>query len=84
MDAATPIGVALGFLVGVGCAAAVLYTILLARYRRALQDAAAGGIAPRYRKQLRSMHPPASGPGLTGKVPPQNRCSFITPNGCCT
>lgn len=49
------IGLALGFLFGVGCAAAVLYTIFLAGYRSALRDAAAGGMTPRYREQLRKL-----------------------------
>ncbi len=47
------LGVALGFLFGVGCAAAVLYTIFLAGYRRALRDTLAGGVSPRYRDELR-------------------------------
>lgn len=46
------LGVALGFLFGVGCAAAVLYSIFLAGYRRAVHDAEAGGVAPRYREEL--------------------------------
>lgn len=49
------LGVALGFLFGVGCAAAVLYSIYLAGYRRAMQDAAAGGLAPRYREELQRL-----------------------------
>lgn len=46
------IGLALGFLFGVGCAAAVLYTIFLAGYRSALRDAMAGGTSSRYREQI--------------------------------
>jgi len=44
-------GLALGFLFGVGCAAAVMYTIFLSGYRAALRDAAAGGTSERYRAQ---------------------------------
>ncbi len=47
------LGFALGFLFGVGCAAAVLYTIYLAGYRRALQDSAEGGIASRFRNEMK-------------------------------
>lgn len=50
------IGLALGFLFGVGCAAAVLYTIFLAGYRAALCDGANGGVSPRYREQLRKVN----------------------------
>lgn len=46
------IGLALGFLFGVGCAAAVLCTIFLSGYRAALRDAAAGGTTDRYRNQI--------------------------------
>ncbi|WP_419804072.1 hypothetical protein [Terriglobus sp.] len=49
------IGLALGFLFGVGCAAAVLYTIFLSGYRAALRDAAAGGASDRYREQIRKV-----------------------------
>lgn len=49
------IGLALGFLFGVGCAAAVLYTVFLSGYRAALRDAAAGGVSRRYRDQLRRL-----------------------------
>ena len=45
------LGLALGFLFGVGCAAAVFYSIFLAGYRRAVQDAEAGGLASRYRQE---------------------------------
>ncbi len=49
------LGVALGFLFGIGCAAAVLYTIFLAGYRRAVQDALHGGTAARYREHMRKL-----------------------------
>ena len=49
------IGMALGFLFGVGCAAAVLYTIFLSGYRAALRDGAAGGTSDRYREQSRKL-----------------------------
>lgn len=49
------IGLALGFLFGVGCAAAVLYTIFLAGYRSALRDAANGGSSQRYREQSKKL-----------------------------
>ncbi len=48
-------GLALGFLFGVGCAAAVMYTIFLSGYRTAVRDAAAGGTTERYREQLRKV-----------------------------
>ena len=49
------IGLALGFLFGVGCAAAVLYTVFLSGYRTALRDAAAGGGTERYRTESRKL-----------------------------
>lgn len=52
---AAAIGLALGFLFGVGCAAAVLYTIFLAGYRRALQDEQQGGLSSRYREEKRRL-----------------------------
>lgn len=52
----TALGFALGFLFGVGCAAAVLYTIYLAGYRQALQDAAAGGTGDRFRKETNRLN----------------------------
>ncbi len=48
-------GLALGFLFGVGCAAAVMYTIFLSGYRAALRDAANGGGSDRYRGQMRRL-----------------------------
>lgn len=50
---AAALGVALGFLFGVGCAAAVLYTIFLAGYRQAIRDQEAGGVSSRYREEKR-------------------------------
>ncbi len=52
---AAALGLALGFLFGVGCAAAVLYTIYLSGYRAALRDAANGGTAKRYVQETRRM-----------------------------
>jgi hypothetical protein len=49
------LGLALGFLFGVGCAAAVLYSVFLAGYRSALRDAAAGGTQARYREQSKKL-----------------------------
>ena len=51
------LGFALGFLFGVGCAAAVLYTIYLAGYRRAVRDSAEGGTTTRFRKEIQRLHP---------------------------
>ena len=53
------LGFALGFLFGVGCASAVLYTIYLAGYRRALRDSAERGAASRFRKEIKRLRYPS-------------------------
>ena len=45
-------GLALGFMFGVGCAAAVLYTIYMGGYRKALEDGLEGTKPERYRKGI--------------------------------
>jgi len=41
-------GLILGFMFGVGCAAAVIYTIYMGGYRKGIEDSLQGGTAPRY------------------------------------
>jgi hypothetical protein len=46
-------GLILGFMFGVGCAAAVIYTVYMGGYRKALNDMLAGGVSERYLLNLR-------------------------------
>jgi len=41
-------GLILGFMFGVGCAAAVMYTIFMGGYKKALEDGLEGGTSKRY------------------------------------
>ena len=45
-------GLILGFMFGVGCAAAVMYTIFMGGYKKALQDGLEGGKSDRYLSSL--------------------------------
>lgn len=45
-------GFCLGFMLGVGCALAVMYGIYMGGYRAALRDAAAPNKPTRYRQEL--------------------------------
>ena len=45
-------GLILGFMFGVGCAAAVMYTIYMGGYRRALADSLEGAPSMRLQKEL--------------------------------
>ena len=41
-------GLILGFMFGVGCAAAVIYTIYIGGYKKGIEDSLLGGISERY------------------------------------
>lgn len=45
-------GLILGFMFGVGCASAVLYTIFMGGYKSALRDGLTGEHPPRYSNNL--------------------------------
>ncbi len=48
-------GLILGFMFGVGCAAAVLYTIYMGGYRKAIEDGLLRSNADRYVKNFRKV-----------------------------
>jgi hypothetical protein len=48
-------GLILGFMFGVGCAMAVLYTVYLGGYRKAIEDSRLPGQTDRYRTALRKV-----------------------------
>jgi len=48
-------GLILGFMFGVGCAFAVLYTIFMGGYRKAIRDSLSAPLPDRYRIQLRKV-----------------------------
>ena len=52
---ATLFGLILGFMFGVGCAFAVLYTIYMGGYRKALSDSLSQQKSDRYLAQLRKV-----------------------------
>jgi hypothetical protein len=43
-------GLCIGFLWGIGCSLAILYSIYLGGYRKAVEDALAGGKSKRWRQ----------------------------------
>ena len=45
-------GLILGFMFGVGCAAAVMYTIYMGGYRKGVEEGLSEPKSPRYRKAL--------------------------------
>lgn len=45
-------GLILGFMFGVGCAFAVLYTIYMGGYKKAIEEGLSGGKSPRYIESL--------------------------------
>ena len=45
-------GLILGFMFGVGCAAAVIYTIYMGGYRKGMEDSLRGDKSVRYRENL--------------------------------
>ena len=49
-------GLILGFMFGVGCAFAVLYTIYMGGYRRGIQDSLMDDKSERYTKELHKVH----------------------------
>lgn len=53
----TLIGVFLGFVFGVGCALAVMYSIYMGGYRKALRDARSPEPPSRYLEELRKLQP---------------------------
>jgi hypothetical protein len=53
----TLIGVFLGFVFGVGCALAVMYSIYMGGYRKALRDSQSPNPPPRYLEELRKLRP---------------------------
>ena len=62
-------GLILGFMFGVGCAAAVMYTIYMGGYRKALADSLEGAPSTRLQKELdrlrRRAQPDVSSKGQT-------------------
>ena len=46
------LGLVLGFMFGVGCAAAVIYTVYMGGYRKALEDELLGGKSVRYLENI--------------------------------
>jgi hypothetical protein len=48
-------GLILGFMFGVGCAFAVLYTIYMGGYRKAIEDSLGDGTTERYAHALRKV-----------------------------
>jgi hypothetical protein len=48
-------GLILGFMFGVGCAAAVIYTIYMGGYRKAIQDSLSEAKPVRYRDALKKI-----------------------------
>lgn len=55
MNAFTPaalVGLCIGFLWGIGCSLAILYSIYLGGYRKAVEDSLAPEKSPRYRRAL--------------------------------
>ena len=51
------IGFFLGFVFGVGCALAVMYSIYMGGYRKALRDSQSPNPPPRYLEELRKLRP---------------------------
>ena len=45
-------GLCIGFLWGIGCSLAILYSIFLAGYRKAIEDSIAAEKPPRFRRML--------------------------------
>jgi len=56
-------GLILGFMFGVGCAAAVIYTVYMGGYKRAIQDSLSPDRSVRYLKALAK---------VTARVTPPN------------
>jgi len=54
---ATLVGVFLGFGFGVGCALAVMYSIYMGGYRKALRDARSADPPSRYVDEIRKLQP---------------------------
>jgi hypothetical protein len=46
------VGLCIGFLWGIGCSLAILYSIYLGGYRKGVEEALDGGKTERYRKTL--------------------------------
>jgi hypothetical protein len=59
-------GLILGFMFGVGCAAAVIYTVYMGGYRKGIEDSLAGGKSARY---LNSIHKVEEKLARDGKTP---------------
>jgi hypothetical protein len=58
MEGFTPaalIGLCVGFLWGIGCSLAILYSIYLGGYRKAIKDSLATEKSPRYLETLRKI-----------------------------
>jgi hypothetical protein len=58
MEGFTPaalIGLCVGFLWGIGCSLAILYSIYLGGYRKAIKDSLAAEKSPRYLETLRKI-----------------------------
>jgi len=53
----TLIGVFLGFVFGLGCALAVMYSIYMGGYRSALRDAQSANPPARYVEEIRKLQP---------------------------
>ena len=52
---ATIIGLCVGFLWGIGCSLAILYSIFLAGYRRAVEDSLTPAKSKRWRETLKKI-----------------------------
>ena len=50
------LGLCLGFLWGTGCSLAILYSIYLGGYRKAVEDSLASVKTPRFRKALERLN----------------------------
>ena len=52
---AAVVGLCIGFMWGMGCSLAILYSIYLGGYRKAVQDSLAGGKSKRWRETLKKI-----------------------------
>jgi hypothetical protein len=50
------IGLCIGFIWGIGCSLAILYSIYLGAYRKAVEDSLAPQKSPRFNEALRRIH----------------------------
>ena len=61
------VGLCIGFMWGIGCSLAILYSIYLGGYRKAVEDSLGGGKSKRWRQTLKKIEERQARAAIAGK-----------------